>query len=137
MCSAAIRTAARDLPNAGGWPGGLPFYETVNEAPSIASLPVTWFTLGFEANADDPVSIGPAPEYRETGRVVLSIMGRAGTGDGTLITLADAVPPLIRSHFAAAEIRIRSVSPASLVDDGIDGEFERYDLFVDFERSHT
>ena len=137
MCSAAIRTAARTLPNVATWPAGLPFYETVNEAPSIASLPATWFTLGFEAATDDPVSIGAAPEYRETGRVVVSIMGRAGTGDGTLIGLADTIPPLIRTHFNASEIRIRSISPASLIDDGIDGEFERYDVFIDFERPHT
>lgn len=136
MCSAAVRTTARTLASDGSWPAGLPFYETVNEAPAIASLPSAWFTLGFIAESDDPVSVGASPTFREVGRVVVSVMGRAGTGDSTLITLADQVAPVVRTVFPAAGISVRGVSPPTLIDDGIDGEFERYDVQVDFQRFH-
>jgi len=137
LSSGAVRTQARSLAAASGWPAGLPFFETVNSAPSISSLPSTWFTLGFDGDSDDPISLGATPTYNELGRITLSLMGRAGLGDSAVIGLADQIPPLIRTHLTAASIATRGISPPQLVDDAAEGEFLRFDLIIEYQRFHS
>jgi hypothetical protein len=109
----------------------------VNEAPSITSLPATWFTVGFDGDSDDAVSLGPSPTFSELGRITVSIMGQAGLGDTTVIGLADQVPPLIRTHLTGGDIYTRGISPPQLIDDGTEGELIRFDLSVEYERFHS
>ena len=136
MSSATVRTAARGLASMAGWPGALPFRETIDDAPALAGLPSTWFTLTFQGDSDDAVGIGAAPEYRETGRVILSVMAESGSGDSTAIGLADQVPALVRSHFKSNQIAVRGMTPAQMIEDGQDSEYSRYDVVVDYSRDH-
>ncbi len=136
MSSAAVRTTSRGLAALGPWPADLPYYDTVSTAPSIASLPDSWFTLVFQADADDPIGIGPGGALRETGRVVVACLGRAGETDAALVALVETAAPLIRPHFQGAGIHVRSISPPQDSDPGLEGEWFRLDLTIDYSRDH-
>jgi hypothetical protein len=136
VSSAAIRAAARDLENAVGWPAGLPYYDTVSDAPSIASLPDSWFTLVFQGDTADAYNIGGG-EFRESGRVVVACLGRSGEGDAALVALVETAAALVREHFAAAGIFIHSISPPQDTDPGIDGPWFRLDTVAEYERFYT
>lgn len=136
MSSAAVRLAARDLPNDPSWPSALPYYDTVSDSPSVNTLPATWFTLVFQGDTDDAYNIGGG-EYRETGRVVLACFGRAGLGDSALVGLVETAAALVRPHFAAAGIFIHSISPPQDTDPGVEGEFFRLDTVAEYDRFHT
>jgi len=136
MSSSTVRSVARSLPSDPAWPGALPFYETVNDSPSIAALPDSWFTLVFQADADDPVGLGAGGQLREAGRIVLAGFSRSGTADGDLITALEVAAPLLRPHFAASNIFVNSLSPPQESDPGLDGEWFRLDLVVEYWRFH-
>ncbi len=137
MSSSAVRDVARDLVNAVGWPAGLPLKETISEAPDPATLPDSWLTLSFIGQSDDPLGIGPASELREIGTVIVSCLARSGLGDSSLIDLMEEATALIPAHFAASQIYVSSVSPPQESEPGVDGEWLRMDLSVDYQRDHA
>ena len=138
MSSSQIRTLARSLSSAAGWPSGLPYKETFSDAPNPATLPDAWFTVSFQYSATDPVSIGPTVLERESGAVIVSGLARSGDGDGTLLALLDTARPLIKPHFEASSgVYVNSVSTPTDADPDVDGEWLRLDLTVDYQRDFT
>jgi len=138
VSSSAVRTTARSLPNVGGWPAGLPYFDTVSDAPRAATLPDSWCTLIFQGDSDDPVGIGTGGYLREDGRVVVACLGRSGIGDAALMALVETATPLIRPHFRAAGIEVRSITPPQDAEPaGLEGEWFRLDLTVDYSRDHV
>jgi len=136
MSSSVIRAAARGLPSVVGWPAALPYHDTVSESPSIATLPASWCTFVFQGDTDDPIGIG-ASQFRETGRVVVACLARSGEGDTTLVALVETASDLIRPHFIGLGIEVHSLTPPQDTDPGLEGEWFRLDVVIDYSRDHA
>jgi hypothetical protein len=136
MSSAAVRTVSRAMVNDITWPALLPYSDTVSDTPRAASLPDSWCTLIFQGDSDDPIGIGATGDLRENGRVIVASLGRSGIGDATLIALVETASDLIRPWFRANGIEVRSVTPPQDTDPGLEGEWFRLDLEIDYSRDH-
>lgn len=73
----------------------VPFIETVNVVPPNKNLPNLWSTLEFSSSTETRVSIGSRACFRETGEVVIIVLGLSGRGDTAVISAAE----LFRSAF--------------------------------------
>lgn len=141
MSSVEVRTAVRELVTGVGWPAELPYRETVEKIPDegrpTPGVLEAWCTVGFEADSDSAIGIGPGAPLREVGRVSLRVYATGGLGDATVGALAADAADAIRAHsWGASGVYVLSISPPQAVDD-VDDAWAILELTVNYERDHA
>lgn len=130
MSSSTVRNAFR-TELAAAFPA-LPQFDTLGVRVDNNALPELWATTDFIPISDNAIAIGRPTCHRELGTFRCFVVGKAGTGDSTIIGQADS----ILAHFRAwrnGNIRvINTIPPAP--SDFSDGRW--LICAVDFAFSH-
>jgi len=101
----------------------VPYVETLGVNVDNEALPPLWMTMGFAAISEERLSIGTPSYWEESGVVRVLVAGESGTGDGAVISQADAVISYFRNWQPASMFRVTSVQPPSDTEDESDGKW--------------
>lgn len=136
MSASAVRSAARAVCQDASWP--VPFVESVGENPEPGTVPDEWSTVQFDPYDDEPIGVGPASPWRETGQIVFVIGTKSGQGDSAAVGYAATAVGVIRGwDWGSSGIYVISISPPKTDDPGGEGRFLRMHVEVEYEYDHA
>lgn len=109
----------------------VPYYDTINVEPDLATLPDLWGTLAYTGATEACVSIGAESAcYREEGTATLVFCTRSGFGKSAALTAADAARDLYRGFTALnGNLIITAANPPQEASDRVIGDY--FVVFVD------
>jgi hypothetical protein len=132
MSSSVVRSAFRNAIVA-QFPA-VEYVETLGTNVDNEDLPALWMTAGFAAMGQERLCIGHPSYWEENGVVRILVAGESGSGDGAVVTQADAVVNYFRNWQVPAEmLRVTGVQPPSDTEDESDGKW----LFVSVDVFYT
>lgn len=109
--SAHTRTVFRQ--KLAGFAAPTPYFETIATPLDLNTAPDLWVSLEFPPVTAARVSLGYPACMRETGFVVVHVLGRSGVGDAVPVDFADFLIPFFDQPYIA-DVRLTGVQPLGL-----------------------
>ena len=91
----------------------LPYYETIGQVLDLNKAADYWVTLEFPPTIAERVSLGFPACYRESGAVILHVLGRSGQGDQAVFNYAEQIRPHFDGPFLV-DVRLKGTYPPAL-----------------------